>query len=266
MGQEYLFEIRGPLPSQLRSQADEFADLISEVQSRKQLPRLWKLADRVQAIPKPDSKTLEKRRRNRTVLGVVNLLLALFGLGPALIAPETLLSVLLIGAFCLVIGIAALWKRHRVLLAVLLIPAGIFYGGAGLGGGGELLFVFGAGLLLAAAAALLPRGRRRKQRAEKVGTILFDARSSMGDGDRIYLRFTEQGMQVFTAEGPSKEQDESLPYDSFLGILETEDLLLIARETQGFLLAKSELKTGTFSNLKAELSAKTLWITKEKGV
>lgn len=261
MCQEYLFEIQGSLCLNLRSQADEFSDLISEVWSRKQLPKLWKLADRINAIPKASPETLQKWRKYRTVLGVIELLLALFGLGPALVAPEELLPVLLIGTLCLGTGIASLWTRHRILLAVILILTGIFYGTAGLGGGEEFrrLLIFGVGLLVVAVAALFSRGRKRDRKAKQDIDSLFDARQSMREGDHIYIRFTEQGMETFTEEEPGR----TIPYDALLGILETEDLLLIVVEKQGFLLAKSELKTGTFSDLKAELSAKVLWLTKK---
>ena len=66
-------------------------------------------------------------------------------------------------------------------------------------------------------------------------------------------------MQAFTEEGEGKTQ----AYDDFSGILETEDLLVIVIGNRGILLAKDELVNSEFSDFKAELSEKVLWITKK---
>lgn len=257
---EYVFEVQGPLADALGSQAGDFSDLILELGSRKRLPKIWKLTDWLRARPKASPETLKKRKRHQTVFGMINLLLALFAFGPALIAPKELWPLFLVGTICLGSGIASLWKRHQILLEIPLILAGLFYGIAGLGGGEEFrpLLLFGVGMIALAVVALLPRRKKQNRTAMQDVCSLLDRRHSIPQGKPIRIRFTQQGMQAFTEQG----QDEIISYDAVFGILETEDLLLVVVDEQGLLLAKSELVSGAFSDFKGELSAKTLWITR----
>ena len=88
---------------------------------------------------------------------------------------------------------------------------------------------------------------------------LFERRSSIREDQPIHIRFSPQGIQAKTQE----EQSEPVPYDAISGILETTDLLLVVLEQTGFLLVKSELTEGVFSEFKSELSARVLWLTKK---
>lgn len=257
---EYVFEIQGPLEEDLFSQASDLSELILELSGRKRLPNVWKLIDWFHSRPKARPEVLEKRKKHQTVLGILTLL-ALFALGPALIAPKELLSVLLIGSVCLGAGIVSLWKRHRIMLAIPLILAGLFYGIAGFGGGEECrpLVILGVGLIAVAVLALIPRRKKQNRAALQDVSALFECRYSISEGQPICIRFTQLGMQAFTQQ----EQGEIVSYDAISGILETEDLLVIAVERHGFLLAKSELVIGVLSDFKAELSTRVLWLTKK---
>lgn len=259
---EYDFVLQGPLAEELRSQVGDLSDLILELSGRKRLPKVWKLIDWLHSRPKASPEILEKRKKHQTVLGMLTLLLALFALGPAMLAPHELLSVLLMGAVCLGAGIVSLWKRHRILLAIPLILAGLFYGIAGFSGGEEFrpLLILGVGLIAVAVAALIPRRKKQNRAAMQDVSALFERRYAIPEGQPIRICFTQQGMQAFTQQ----EQGEIVPYDAISGILETEDLLVIAVEKHGFLLAKSELVSGALSDFKAELAAKVLWLTKKR--
>lgn len=254
----YVFQITGVFAPELRAQAARLTAAVPEAFSRKDCPRLWAATDRIRARPKADQKTLSRRRRWHTALGVVNLLLSLFALGPAVLVPKELLAVLLIGLLCLGVGIIALWGRHRKLLSALLALGGLFYGISGLGASEEYwpLLVLGGGLLAVAALGLVPWGRRKKARFQREGDQLFDARSALPADSCLELRFTHQGLELPTGgEEPRLEA-----YGDFLGILETEDLLLVGIEQRGFLLDKSELVQGDFSQFKAELAQHVTWI------
>ena len=259
MNHEYVFVINGSLAPELRPQAARIAAVIPEALGRQQCPRLWKATDWLNARPKAAPQILEKRRKRRKWLGLLELLLALFALGPAMIAPEELLPVMLIGPLCLGAGIAALWRQHRVLLAVPLLLAGFFYGVAGYGGGEEYLslLVFGMLLILVAIAALLPRGRRRKRNLEQAGNQLFDARDALEEGSSLWVRFTEEGLCMGTEE----ISGAPTPYQDLLAIIEAEELLLIGVKEQGFLMSKAELISGTFEEFREELSARVNWIS-----
>ena len=115
---EYVFVLRGELAEEFCSQTEELSELILELGARKQLPKTWKLVDWLRTRPKAAPEVLEKRKKHQTVLGLLVLLLALFALGPTMIAPKELLPVLLAGAVCLGAGIVSLWKRHRIMLAI----------------------------------------------------------------------------------------------------------------------------------------------------
>lgn len=262
MSNQYTFELRGPLPSALREQAACIVAAIPEGFSRKACPKLWKLTDRINDRPKADAITIERRRKMRTALGLFELLLSLFALGPALVAPDELMSVLFLGTICLGGGIGYLWKRHRILLAVPLILAGLFYGIAGLGGTGvfrRLLF-FGVFLLAVAVAVLLPRGRRKNKKFQKDGYDLFDARNALPPDECLHVCFTDQGMEVRSKQ----EKSCCTPYADFLFIIESQDLILLGVDQKGFLLSKSELTEGVFAEFKEAMSEKVSWIVANK--
>ena len=259
---DYVFKVHGLIADEFRPQAGELSDLILELGGRIHLPRTWKLVDWLHDRPKASPEIVQKRKKHQTALGILLLLLAMFALGPAVIAPGELLSVLLTGMFCLGLGIGSLWNRHRILLGAFLIPAGLFYGIAGLGGGKEFhsLVILGVGLIAVGTAALIPRKKsRHNPTAVQDVSSLFECRHSIPKNQPVCFRFTEKGLQAFTEEGKGKIQ----AYDDFSGVLETEDLLVIVMGNQGILLAKDELVNSEFSDFKAELSEKILWITKK---
>ena len=260
---EYVFVLRGPLQEEFPARQEELAELILEFGGRKYLPKTWKLVDRLRARPKATPEILEKRKKHQTVLGLLTLFLALFALGPAVTAPRELLSVLLAGAICLGTGIVALWKHHRRLLAVPMVPAGLFYAIAGLGGGEEFkpLLILGILLLSVAFVAIIPGRKKQNRAAVEDVAALFERRASIPEGQPIHIRFTPQGMQAMTQE----KQSDFWSYEAVSGILETADLLVVVLDKQGFLLAKSELAEGAFSDFKSALSPMVLWLTK-KGI
>ena len=260
---EYVFVVHSHLPEEFPAQREELGELIMELGGRKHLPKTWKLVDWLRARPKAAPEVLEQRKKHRTVLGLLNLFLSLFALGPAIIAPNELLSVLLVGVVCLGAGIVSLWKYHRLLLAVPMFLAGFFYGIAGLGGGEEfqMLLVLGILLISVAFVAILPRKKKQNRAAVEDVASLFERRNSMLEGQPIYIRFTQQGVQVMTKE----KQSDFCSYEAVSGILETTDLLVVVLDKQGFLLAKSELMDDAFSDFKAELSERVLWLT-ERGM
>ena len=260
---EYVYVLRGPLQEGFPAQREDLAELISELGGRKHLPKTWMLVEWLRARPKAAPEILEKRKKHRTALGLMTLLLALFALGPAVTAPKELLSVLLVGVVCLSAGIVSLWKRHRRLLAVPMVLAGLFYAIAGIGGGEEFkpLLVLGILLLSVAFVAILPRKKKQNRSAVEDVAALFERRASISEGQPVYIRFTPQGMQAMTQE----KQSDFWSYEAVSGILETADLLVVVLDKQGFLLTKSELAEGAFSDFKSALSPRVLWLTK-KGI
>ena len=84
-----------------------------ELHSRRTMPGMWAVTDRLNSMPRA-SETVRKRRRVRyRIYGVVLLGLGLFLLIPSLMEPRELAVPLAAGALCVISGVAYLRPRRR---------------------------------------------------------------------------------------------------------------------------------------------------------
>lgn len=221
-----------------------------ELHSRQTCPGMWRLTDRLNAVPKVSQTVRERRRKWHTVLGALNWGLGVFLLMPALLEPQELWGPLLAGAAGFGIGVSVLWRTRRTFLGVLsLVCGGILCVGAlgnpvGLGA----LLPLGAANGVIGAAALLTRKRKRKNPYERQARQVLSGKGPQQSG--VYIALSDQGVTV----GEETIEDVAiLPYASFDYALETEDLLLLLQPEQMMILAKSGLRTGTFGEVRAFL-------------
>lgn len=108
-----------PLDRALLPQVQTLLAKRVELDSRRRLPKLWALTDRLNRAERAPQAVQVRRRHRRSILGVLYWALGLFLLLPGLMEPQSLLVPLLTGAAAYGAGIAALWRHRRTLLGIL---------------------------------------------------------------------------------------------------------------------------------------------------
>ena len=103
-----------------------------ELSSRLQFPKLWRWIDN-RASKRTHKKETKIASNLRLFLGLVNWILSLIALLPAMIAPRELWILLLFGFLCLVSGTVILWRKKKTLLIILsfLVGAVLCFGAIG---------------------------------------------------------------------------------------------------------------------------------------
>jgi len=81
---------------------------LAEVKSRNEQPAMWRLTDKLNAVPRASQKASEKRRKRYRIYGAMLLGLGLFASLTGLMAPKELLSVLVVGMINLLLGVLLL--------------------------------------------------------------------------------------------------------------------------------------------------------------
>lgn len=84
-----------------------------ELHSRRTMPGLWSVTDRLNSMPRTSEAVLKRRQVRYRIYGVVLLVLGLFLLIPGLMEPQELAGLLAVGALCVVSGILYLRPRRR---------------------------------------------------------------------------------------------------------------------------------------------------------
>ena len=85
----------------------------TEVLSRKTVPGIWKMTDRLNGIPCAPEQVLRQRAVRRKLTGVLFLVLGLFLAIPGMRKPEELILPLVVGVFAAVTGIIRLLPRRK---------------------------------------------------------------------------------------------------------------------------------------------------------
>ena len=139
-----------PLDRALLPQVQTLLAKRVELDSRRRLPKLWDLTDRLNRAERAPQAVQVRRRRRRSILGVLCWALGLFLLLPGLVEPQSLLVPLLTGAAAYGAGIAALWRHRRTLLGILSLLQGalLTFAGANSETLGRFLFLGTFGLFL----------------------------------------------------------------------------------------------------------------------
>lgn len=243
----------------------------AELVSRKSCPKLWQLTDCLNRREKAPSAALAKRKKRMLFWGLLNWFLGMFALIPGLTAPTELWMVLIMGAICLGVGSGRLWHDYRGTLAAVSLPAGALLCFGAIGAWEELgcLLVLGVGELVVAAAALVTRKRQRAQPQkrrkarweEQMAQTMLCTRQELPENTKMFAVFTEESMALCQSE---IEEEETFPYEQFLCMLETRNLLLAVVGEKGLLLQKSELTQGTFDEFRAFLKERVPWVLVEE--
>lgn len=84
-----------------------------ELHSRRTMPGLWSVTDRLNSMPRASEAVLKRRQVRYRIYGVVLLVLGLFLLIPGLMEPRELAIPMVVGALCVVSGVAYLRPRRK---------------------------------------------------------------------------------------------------------------------------------------------------------
>lgn len=85
----------------------------TELASRKQLPGIWKLTDKLNAVPRAPEAELKRRAERRRRWGGLFLVMGIFLFVPGLMQPQELPGPLLAGFLAIVLGVLYLRKDDR---------------------------------------------------------------------------------------------------------------------------------------------------------
>ena len=85
----------------------------TELASRKRLPGLWKLTDKLNAVPRAPEAELKRRRERRRWWGGLLLVMGIFLFVPGVMKPQELPGPLVAGLFAILMGVFYLRKDGR---------------------------------------------------------------------------------------------------------------------------------------------------------
>lgn len=85
----------------------------TELASRKKLPGLWKLTDKLNAVPRAPEAELKRRRESRRRWGGLLLVMGIFLFVPGIMKPQELPVPLVAGFLAIVLGVLYLRKEDR---------------------------------------------------------------------------------------------------------------------------------------------------------
>ena len=252
LDQVFSFQITPLDPSGSRRQVSRALEQRTDRLSRQTYPRLWRLADRLNRVPKAPDHVLRRRRKLHAVLGLVNWLLGLFLLLPGLMDPAALTVPLLVGGVCFGLASGVLWRYLRRVLWMLDIPLGIVLCLGGVCDPAELGRFLPLGVLcvILGAAALRSVRKPRTSAFDRAADQLLRRDQTRLEGVRV--DFSDRGMTIRREDGDGAAR--TFPYSEFEQILETRDLLLPICDDSVMILQKKDLLTGDAARLREFLS------------
>ena len=248
MEQAFSFQITPLDPAKVRPQVSQALEQRTDLLSRQRYPRLWRLTDRLNRVPKAPGHVLRRRRKLHTLLGLVNWVLGLFLLLPGLMDPGALTVPLLVGGACFILASGVLWRYVRRILGILDIALGAVLCLGGVCDLAELGRFLPLGILCAilGTAALRSGGKARVSAFDRAADqLLRKDRSRLED---VCVTFTDQGMIVSRAGADGAAH--TFPYTEFEQILETGDLLIPICDDSVMILQKKDLLTGSLPQLR----------------
>ena len=95
----------------LQPQLARALDKRLELHSRRTMPGMWSVTDRLNSMPKAPEAVLKRRRVRYRIYGIILLILGLLLLVPGLMEPQELTQLLVVGALCVVSGVLYLLPR-----------------------------------------------------------------------------------------------------------------------------------------------------------
>lgn len=109
----FIFSIKPYDVDALLSQVAWMLQKRVELASRKKLPGLWKLTDKLNAVPRAPEAELKRRRESRRRWGGLFLVMGIFLFVPGIMKPQELPVPLVAGFFAIVMGVLYLRKGDR---------------------------------------------------------------------------------------------------------------------------------------------------------
>lgn len=243
---EYKFVFQAvPEQEELFRQVSQGLEKLTEIYSREKLPGLWKVTDRLNRAQEGKAPISSGRRNFRRVMALVDWLLGIFALIPAVQSPKELGTLLAVGAAAFGVGAGMLWVLLPRTLGVLslLISLPLIMGS--LGNPDQLGNLLGLGvlLLLLGLAVLFSKFRRKENPYERAARdLLSHARDFQRDTQAEALLFLPEGIGYTVPEGVELSGPGQLDYSKLEAMVETADLWLMVAEQKGMILQKQEFQ------------------------
>ena len=233
---------------------------LRELASRRKHPKLWALSDKLCPLPQDSYGVIQKRRKRRRALGLMNWMLGAFGTLIVLMPPEMPFSVIAAASICLGGGVAFLWRYWRTVLGVLSLLQASFLCFLSLGSPEELRDLMHFGLFCAALgiAALATRKRGGRSPYDPAARNLLRKQQFGHGSSPVQAVFSPSDLSLHFDQGP--EPIQKLSYDCFECVIETQDLLLPVRDGRVIVLQKKDLPAGALPELRESLREQVLYM------
>lgn len=249
--EKYLFKIT---PIQMENAATQLSGALkklNEIFSHTRYPKLWKLSDKLNAIPKLSEDKLRSRHIRRAVLGIVNWVLGIILIMPGLMDPVTWVLVG-VGAIGFSVGVVSLWRHLRKFAGVANLLLGLLLCFGAVGNPeqlGRMLFL-GIPALVIGITALIPWKRKKKDPYIQAADTLLSERQKMTLSS---LTFYDSGVEMDTTG-----QKQPIRYDEIVCMVASEDLYLFAWKDGLIILQKTELQDQTSEQFEKFIGQKIL--------
>ncbi|HJF53177.1 MAG TPA: hypothetical protein K8V27_09685 [Butyricicoccus pullicaecorum] len=254
MSSEFVFRISPMDTAALMPQVSCALEAYNEQESRRKYPGTWRLVDRLRRVPKAPAEVRRKRRRRRTVLGLIDWLLGMLLLIPAVTDPAGLYVLLIAGTTGVACGMVVLWKYQRMLLGVLSMLSAFFLCVVGDGSPQEFgnLLPLGIGLAVLGLVCLFTGRRRRVTAYDRAAQKLLTRETDPQMMEQVRFTISKQEITMETLDQP--DQKYTVPLTQLSYLIETEDLMLPIYAESVTVLQKRDLITGTLPELREFLA------------
>ncbi len=111
--QNFIFSMQPYNIEKLSSQTAWMLEQITQQNSRKKLPALWKLTDKLNAAERASEAALKRRKARRKLWGGLFLVMGVFLFVPGIMQPQELIGPLLAGLFAILIGMLYLRRDEK---------------------------------------------------------------------------------------------------------------------------------------------------------
>lgn len=260
MEQKFIFQINAMDLNTLVPEVSYTLERQVELTSRKKYPKMWALADYLNGREKAPEEIRKKRRAHRKILAPIDWIIGILLFSVGLVEPNEMLVPLLFGAFCYGVGVGLMWRYHRILLGILSLVQGIFFGMAWFGDPETmrwLLFLSIFGFVFGIASFVC--SRKRPSKFERAAVRLLETRQH-GE-DRLQVIFCAQGMIFLLAGQNEQNEQKEVPFGQFERVIETENLLALITAEYITLLQKKDLIQGSLEDLQAFLKENIPYFT-----
>ena len=102
--QNFIFSMKPYDIDTLFTQVAWMLEKRTEIASRKKLPGLWKITDKLNAVPRAPEAELKRRRARKKVWGGLFLIMGIFLFVPGIMKPQELPGPLMAGFFAIILG------------------------------------------------------------------------------------------------------------------------------------------------------------------